>query len=108
VKDSAFSPDGQLIGNGDIYGIKLRRTVDGTLVLRIPNAEIVSISFSPDGSLIAGRNSSNRTRTPRTSSVAKPLPDTRDCLFAAARLFPKISEFSNRNVSYILTAIVNS
>jgi WD40 repeat protein len=60
VKDSAFSPDGQLIGNGDIYGIKLRRTVDGTLVLRIPNPEILSISFSPDGSLIAGAVESER------------------------------------------------
>ena len=60
VKDSAFSPDGQLIGNGDIYGIKLRRTVDGTLVLRIPNAEIVSISFSPNGTLIAGAVESER------------------------------------------------
>jgi WD40 repeat protein len=60
VKDSAFSPDGQLIGNGDIYGIKLRRTVDGTLVLRIPNAEVSSISFSPDGSLIAGAVESER------------------------------------------------
>jgi WD40 repeat protein len=60
VKDSAFSPDGELIGSSDIFGIKLRRALDGALVLRIPNAEIVSISFSPDGNLIAGAVESER------------------------------------------------
>ncbi len=54
VKDSAFSPDGQLIGSGDIYGVKLRRAADGVLLLRIPNAEVNSIAFSPNGNLIAG------------------------------------------------------
>lgn len=54
VKDSEFSPDRQLIGNSDIYAVKLRRASDGQIVLRIPNAEVASISFSPDGSLIAG------------------------------------------------------
>lgn len=60
VKDSEFSPDGQLIGNSDIYAVKLRRASDGQIVLRIPNAEVVSISFSPDGTLIAGASESER------------------------------------------------
>jgi len=54
VKDSAFSPDGQLIASSDIYGIKLRRSTDGVLVLTIPSAEIPSIAFSPNGVYIAG------------------------------------------------------
>jgi WD40 repeat protein len=49
-----------LISSSDIFGIKLRRAADGVLVLRIPNAEIVSISLSPDGSLIAGAVESER------------------------------------------------
>jgi WD40 repeat protein len=54
VKDSAFSPDGQLIGSGDIYAVKLRRASDGVMVLRIPNAEVTSVAFSPNGDVIAG------------------------------------------------------
>ena len=60
VKDSEFSPDGQLIGSGDIYGLKLRRAATGELVLRIRDVEIVSVAFSPDGTLIAGAVESQR------------------------------------------------
>lgn len=60
VKDTAFSPDGQLIASSDGYGIKLRRTVDGVLVLIIPSVEIPSIAFSPDGAYIAGAVESER------------------------------------------------
>ena len=60
VKDSEFSPDRQLIGDSDIYAVKLRRASDGQILVRIPSAEVVSISFSPDGTLIAGAVESER------------------------------------------------
>ena len=54
VNDSEFSPDDQLIGNCDIFGVKIRNAIDGSLILKIPNDEIVSVAFSPDGRFIAG------------------------------------------------------
>ena len=60
VDDSEFSPDDQLIGNSDIFGVKLRSAADGSLLLKIANREIVSISFSPDGTLIAGASPGER------------------------------------------------
>jgi WD40 repeat protein len=60
VKDVAFSPDGQFIASSDIYSIKLRRTIDGTLALRIPSAEAPSIAFSPSGAYIAAAVESER------------------------------------------------
>jgi WD40 repeat protein len=60
VDDSEFSPDGQLIGNSDIFGAKLRSAADGTLLVKMANPEIVSVSFSPDGTLIAGASPNER------------------------------------------------
>jgi WD40 repeat protein len=60
VDDSEFSPDDQLIGNSDIYGVKLRSAADGSLLVKIANAEIVSVAFSPDGTLIAGASPNER------------------------------------------------
>jgi WD40 repeat protein len=60
VDDSEFSPDDQLIGNSDIRGVKLRSAADGSLLVKIANAEIVSVAFSPDGTLIAGASPTER------------------------------------------------
>lgn len=60
VNDSEFSPDDQLIGNCDIFGVKIRDAADGSLILKIPNFEIVSVAFSADGRFIAGASPSER------------------------------------------------
>jgi WD40 repeat protein len=60
VNDSEFSPDDQLIGNCDIFGVKIRNAADGSLILKIPNFEIVSIAFSTDGRFIAGASPNER------------------------------------------------
>ena len=54
VNDSEFSPDNQLIGNCDIFGVKIRNAADGSLIRKIANFEIVSVAFSADGRFIAG------------------------------------------------------
>ena len=60
VNDSEFSPDDQLIGNCDIFGVKIRNAANGSLILKIPNFEIVSIAFSANGRFIAGASPSER------------------------------------------------
>ncbi|WP_013325788.1 eIF2A-related protein [Gloeothece verrucosa] len=49
IKDISFSPDGKLIASASGDGFKLWKP-DGTLVKSIKNADLTSISFSPDGS----------------------------------------------------------
>jgi WD40 repeat protein len=60
VLDSEFSPDDQLIGNCDIFGVKIRNASDGSLIRKIANFEIVSVAFSPDGRFIAGASPDER------------------------------------------------
>jgi WD40 repeat protein len=60
VLDSEFSPGDQLIGVGDIFGVKIRSAADGSLVRKIPDFEIDSIAFSTDGRLIAGASPDER------------------------------------------------
>ena len=60
MEDPEFSPDDQLIGNSDIRGVKLRSAADGSLLKKIANAVIVSIAFSPDGTLNAGASPNER------------------------------------------------
>lgn len=60
VLDSEFSPGDQLIGVGDIFGVKIRSATNGSLVRKIPNLEIDSVAFSADGRFIAGASPDER------------------------------------------------
>ena len=60
VLDSEFSPDDQLIGDCDIFGVKIRNAADGSLIRKIANFPIVSIAFSADGRFIAGASPDER------------------------------------------------
>jgi WD40 repeat protein len=53
VKDLAWSPGGDLVVSSDIYGLKARRPLDGTVVFSIDAGESPSIAFSPTGKLLA-------------------------------------------------------
>jgi WD40 repeat protein len=84
VDDSEFSPDDQLIGDSDIFGVKLRSAADGSLIRKIANAEIVSIAFSPDGTLIAGASPTERAVkiwSVADGTLVRTLPVTTDSNF---------------------------
>jgi WD40 repeat protein len=91
VDDSEFSPDGQLIGDSDIFGVKLRNAADGSLIRKIANAEIVSIAFSPDGTLIAGASPTERAvKIWRVAdgTLVRTLPVTTDFQFPRVAFTP--------------------
>jgi WD40 repeat protein len=91
VDDSEFSPDGQLIGNSDIFGVKLRNAADGSLILKIANTEIVSIAFSPDGTLIAGASPNERAVklwSVPDGTLVRTLPLTTDFQFPRVAFTP--------------------
>jgi WD40 repeat protein len=91
VDDSEFSPDEQLIGNGDIFGVKLRSATDGSLIRKIANAEIVSIAFSPDGTLIAGASPTERAVkiwSVADGTLVRTLPITTDFQFPRVAFTP--------------------
>ncbi|HUR97250.1 MAG TPA: hypothetical protein VMZ26_04200 [Pyrinomonadaceae bacterium] len=54
VKDVAFSTDGQRIASADINGVRVRNAFSGGIIFEIPNAEVTSIAYSPDGLYLAG------------------------------------------------------
>ena len=91
VDDSEFSPDDQLIGNSDIFGVKLRNAADGSLIRKIANAEIVSIAFSPDGTLIAGASPNERAVkiwSVADGTLVRTLPVTTDFQFPRVAFTP--------------------
>ena len=91
VEDSEFSPDDQLIGNSDIRGVKLRNAADGSLLKKIANAVIVSIAFSPDGTLIAGASPNERAVkiwSVPDGTLVRTLPITSDFQFPRVAFTP--------------------
>jgi WD40 repeat protein len=91
VEDSEFSPDDQLIGNSDIRGVKLRSAADGSLLKKIANAVIVSIAFSPDGTLIAGASPNERAVkiwSVPDGTLVRTLPVTTDFQFPRVAFTP--------------------
>jgi WD40 repeat protein len=91
VEDSEFSPDDQLIGNSDIRGVKLRSAADGSLLKKIANAVIVSIAFSPDGTMIAGASPNERAVkiwSVPDGTLVRTLPVTTDFQFPRVAFTP--------------------
>ena len=91
VDDSELSPDDQLIADSDIFGVKLRNAVDGSLIRKIANAEIVSIAFSPDGTLIAGASPTERAVkiwSVADGTLVRTLPVTTDFQFPRVAFTP--------------------
>ena len=73
VQDTAYSPDGKLLATAHFYGngpgeIKLWDTKTGTLIatlpVRIKDAGVLALRFSPDGSILAGSVSAQSSSQP--------------------------------------------
>lgn len=91
VDDSEFSPDDQLVADSDIFGVKLRNATDGSLIRKIANAEIVSIAFSPDGTLLAGASPNERAVkiwSVANGTLVRTLPITTDFQFPRVAFTP--------------------
>ena len=73
VKDVAWSPAGDKVASSDIYGLKVRRPADGTVIYFVDAGESPSIAFSPDGKFLAAAIPGDRTIRVWSAADGKPV-----------------------------------